>query len=539
MTVANKTYDATTSATVASTGSITGQTGAMTSDAVSLSGAALTAAFGSKNAGVETATLSGFTLTGADAGNYVIASKPSAATATIAQAQITVSGVTVANKTYDATTSATVASTGSITGQTGAMTGDAVSLSGAALTAAFGSKNAGVETATLSGFTLTGADAGNYVIASKPSAATATISQAQITVSGVTVANKTYDATTSATVASAGSITGQTGAMTSDAVSLSGAALTAAFGSKNAGVETATLSGFTLTGADAGNYVIASKPSAATATIAQAQLTLSGATVANKTYDATTSAEVASAGSLSGQTGAMRSDDLSVELSAVFNSKNAGVQTASLSNVTLTGADAGNYAVVLASPATSATIHPREVQVALGGIVSKTYDGTTNASLGADNLALAGVLGSDQVGLVGSQALYNNPSVGTGKLVTVSGLHLTGGDASNYVLSSGAVSATVGVIVAGAGTITPTPPDLGKLATQEQLQRANAEFEMLTRELIEEQTHQTWWEGQRLVQPALTNELTKEVISEMTNEVSSELNNVPKSSAMKQTASDQ
>uniref|UniRef100_UPI0020284580 YDG domain-containing protein n=1 Tax=Caballeronia sp. AAUFL_F1_KS47 TaxID=2921771 RepID=UPI0020284580 len=85
-----------------------------------------------------------------------IAANPATATASIAQAKITVAGVTVANRTYDATTSATVSSTGSLTGQTGVMTADTVSVSSAALTAVFGSKNAGTQTATLTGFTLTG-----------------------------------------------------------------------------------------------------------------------------------------------------------------------------------------------------------------------------------------------------------------------------------------------------------------------------------------------------------------------------------------------
>ncbi|WP_250507057.1 YDG domain-containing protein, partial [Caballeronia sp. AAUFL_F1_KS45] len=87
-----------------------------------------------------------------------------------------------------------------ITGQTGAMLGDTVSLSSAALTATFGSKNAGVQTATLTGFALSGVDAQNYTIASAQSTAIGSIDKAQVTVAGVTVANRTYDATTSASV---------------------------------------------------------------------------------------------------------------------------------------------------------------------------------------------------------------------------------------------------------------------------------------------------------------------------------------------------
>ncbi|WP_250480153.1 MULTISPECIES: YDG domain-containing protein, partial [unclassified Caballeronia] len=144
------------------------------------------------------------TLTGVDAQNYTIASAQSTASATISQAQLTVAGVTVANRTYDATTAASVSGTGTLTGQTGAMLTDTVGLVSANVSASFGSKNAGVQTATLTGFTLTGIDAHNYMIAASPSGATATISQAQITVGGIAVGNRTYDATTRATVSSTG-----------------------------------------------------------------------------------------------------------------------------------------------------------------------------------------------------------------------------------------------------------------------------------------------------------------------------------------------
>ncbi|WP_250523741.1 YDG domain-containing protein, partial [Caballeronia sp. ASUFL_F2_KS49] len=489
VTVANRTYDATTSASVSSTGSLAGQSGAMSADLVSVNSAALTATFNSKNAGVQTATLSGFTLTGVDAQNYTIASAQSTASATISQAQITVGGIAVGNRTYDATTRATVSSTGSITGQTGAMLGDTVSLSSAALTATFGSKNAGVQTATLTGFALSGVDAQNYTIASAQSTAVGSIDKAQVTVAGVTVANRTYDATTSASVSSTGSLAGQSGAMSADLVSVNSAALTATFNSKNAGVQTATLSGFTLTGVDARNYTIASAQSTASATIAQAQVTLSGVSVGNRTYDATTSATITSGGSISGQTGAMSADALSLassELRASFGSKNAGLETATLSGVTLTGADARNYHVVVASDPITATISPRQVQAVLGGTVSKTYDGTTHATLGSGNLAVNGVIGGDSVNISGTQAAYDSSAPGSGKLVSVTGLYMDGSDAGNYVLAQPSVSAAVGLITGGPNN----SADLSVMAAQAQAQRSHIELFMLNALLVHEQTHE-------------------------------------------------
>ena len=57
------------------------------------------------------------------------------------------------------------------------------------------------KTVTASGLTLTGLDAGNYALATTTATTTATITALTVTPS-VTVANKTYDGTTSATLTS-------------------------------------------------------------------------------------------------------------------------------------------------------------------------------------------------------------------------------------------------------------------------------------------------------------------------------------------------
>ncbi|WP_250498645.1 YDG domain-containing protein, partial [Caballeronia sp. ASUFL_F2_KS49] len=438
--VANRTYDATTSASIVSMGSITGRTGAMTADAVSLSSVGLSASFGSKNAGVQTATLTGATLTGADADNYVIAKIDSDLRGTIAQAALTLNGVSVASRTYDATTNATVVGTGTLSARTGAMSADTVSLASGALSATFGSKNAGQQTATLTGYSLSGADAANYVAVLAQPSALASITQAQITVSGATVANRTYDATTSATVTGIGSLSARTGAMSADVVSLSSSGLTATFGSKNAGVQTATVSGYTLTGTDAQNYVIApSSTTLATATIAKAQVTISGLTVANRTYDATTSATVSATGSVTGRTGAMTADTVSLStagLTATFGSKNAGVQTATLSGMTLTGLDAGNYTVVALASTPTATIAQAALTLNGVSVASRTYDATTNATVvGTGTLsARTGAMSADTVSLASGalSATFGSKNAGQ-QTATLTGYSLSGADAANYV----------------------------------------------------------------------------------------------------------
>src|SRR5207237_8172730 len=100
---------------------------------------------------------------------------------------------TARSKTYDGKTSATVL-TQSLTGAIG---GDVVSLTGG--TATFSDKNVGTgKTMTLTGATLTGTDAGNYILDSIASAIS-DITPAPLTIMAVGI-NKQYDGNASATV---------------------------------------------------------------------------------------------------------------------------------------------------------------------------------------------------------------------------------------------------------------------------------------------------------------------------------------------------
>ncbi len=231
LTANNKTYDGNTAAT----GSIN-LIGVVVGDQVSAGG---TYSFDDRNAGTgKTVTASGVALTGADAGNYNLLPL-AAAIADILRKDV--SGLlTAQNKTYDGTTAAT----GSI-GLTGVIAGDQVSAGG---TYAFADKTAGTgKTVTASGVALTGADAGNYNLLPL-AAAIADILRKDV--SGLlTAQNKTYDGTTAAT----GSI-GLTGVIAGDQVSAGG---TYAFADRNAGTDkSVTATGVTLSGVDAGNYVL-------------------------------------------------------------------------------------------------------------------------------------------------------------------------------------------------------------------------------------------------------------------------------------------
>jgi len=232
-----KVYDSTTAATVLtrSPGSVLG------ADVVTLSGGTATYATDAIGTGI-VVTLTGATLAGADAGNYTL-SGVSTTTANITALHVTGSFV-ANNKVYDSTTAATVASRspGSIIG------GDAVTLSGG--TATFSSDVIGTGVVvTLTGASLAGADAGNYVL-DGVSTTTANITALHVTGS-FTANNKVHDGTTTATVLtrSPGSIIG------GDAVTLTGGTATFATSAAGTGI-VVTLTGASLAGADAGNYVL-------------------------------------------------------------------------------------------------------------------------------------------------------------------------------------------------------------------------------------------------------------------------------------------
>ena len=89
------------------------------------------------------------------------------------------------------------------------------------------------------------------------------------------------------------------------------------------------------------------------------------------------------------------------------------------------------------------------VTVSLSGSVSRVYNGGHDVQLSAGNYVLNGAGSSDEVTVSGTAA-FDNEQAGSGKLVTVSGLILSGADASKYRLTSTSASGAI-------GEITPKP----------------------------------------------------------------------------------
>ncbi len=419
ITANNKVYDGTTSASIA-TRTLAGVVGG---DDVSLSGG--TAVFADKNVGTGKAvSATGLSLSGTAAGNYQLASTSASTTADITAATLTGS-ITANNKTYDGTTTATIA-TRTLSGVVGS---EAVSLVGG--TATFANKTVGNgKSVTATGLSLGGADAGNYQLASTSAATTADITTRTLMVSATGV-NKVYDGTTAATVTlSDNRVSGD---------DLTASNTTAEFADKNVGTgKTVSVSGISVTGADVGNYTVNTTATTA-ADITARTLTVS-ATGVNKVYDGSAAATVTL------MDDRITEDELTASYTtASFADADVGNGKAvSVSGISVTGNDAGNY-TVNTEASTVADITGATLTVIGITAENKVYDGTTVATLHLDGATVVGVVSGDDVTVDASvvAGAFSDAEVGTNKLVTVSGLTLIGADAAHYTLTQPTTTADI------------------------------------------------------------------------------------------------
>ena len=206
---ANKTYDGTTAAAVTlGDNRVEGDT---------LTVGYTSASFDTKNIGTgKTVTVSGISISGADAGNYTLTSNTALTTANITKRDLTL-GAEGVDKPYDSTTAATVSFTDD------RIPGDTLTIN---YTAAFVDKNVSTgKLINISGYSLSGADSGNYNLLNPPASTSADITKYNLTVTATGI-NKVYDGTTAATVTLAGWFPG-------DALNVTG---TATFADANVGV---------------------------------------------------------------------------------------------------------------------------------------------------------------------------------------------------------------------------------------------------------------------------------------------------------------
>ncbi|PYY17285.1 MAG: hypothetical protein DMG61_02790, partial [Acidobacteria bacterium] len=417
----DKVYDTTTAASVVLSDNHLG------SDSVTESFAA--ANFATKSAGNgKTVTVTGILISGSDAGNYV-ANGTATTTANITPAALTVTAAGI-NKVYDATIAATVNLSDNRLGSD--------SVTDTVGSAVFATKTVGNgKTISVTGISISGTDAGNYSLQNTTATATANISAASLTVTAA-AADKVYDGTNVAGVTLSDNHIG--GDTVTDSFTSS------TFPDKNAGAgRVVSVAGISISGSDAGNYILTNTTATSSANIAQRPLTVTA--VANtKTYDGTTTA-VASPS----LTGSLASGDTGT-FSESYSSKTAGNAKTLVAAVVINDGNSGNNYALTRVDANSGVINPLNITGSIS-TNSKVYDASTIA---VATCTPVGVIPPDSVACALTGATFDTKNVGTGKTVTATGLILSGTDSANYTITSTATSMTAGITPAHL-TVTADP----------------------------------------------------------------------------------
>ncbi|SEV92763.1 YDG domain-containing protein [Luteibacter sp. 329MFSha] len=364
---------------------------------------------------------------GTNLANYAL---PTAASGTLGTITPFIINLT-STRVYDATTNAAASLFTDGNGTVLGVNGERVSLTGTGtlVTKNVGSQRAFQDFGTLALGNYGGSSAQNYTLAGGID--WVTITPATLTVSGTFADDKVYDGNRTATLHGA-LLNGVLGA---DTVNLNGTG-TGTFDSKNVGTGKAVATAMTIDGTDAMNYVLR-QPTDVTASITQKHVTVS-ATGITRVYDGTTGASATQL-SVDGKVG---NDAVTAGGTKTFDTKDVGTgKTISVSQIALSGTDAGNYALDNATTSTTGNITARVINLSGGRI----YDQTQVAAAGT--LAMSNLVGGETLVLSGAGAL-GGKNVGayaaskTGALAFALGtLALgdggNGGKASNYTLVGG------------------------------------------------------------------------------------------------------
>ncbi len=156
------------------------------------------------------------------------------------------------------------------------------------------------------------------------------------------------------------------------------------------------------------------------------------ATTNTKTYDRTVSA--AAAPTVTGLVGG----DTASGVTEVYADKTAGTgKTLSVATYTINDGNGGNNYTTTTLGNTTGVIDPATL-VGTVTAAGKTYDALTSATI--TGRALGGVIAGDTVTYSGGSATFADKNAGVGKLVTATGLGLSGADAANYTVNGTATT---------------------------------------------------------------------------------------------------
>ncbi len=363
--------------------------------------------------------------------------------------QLEVELIGATSKQYDGTTSATL--TPANYKLTGIKNSDDVKIS--TTTGTYDNASLGTnKNVTVNNLSLSGADAGKYeLITTSVSKTIGEITKKQLTVSLKVPIKKEYDGTTNATLTTdnyqlIGVVSGENVVLNNPN--------SGTYDNKNAGTnKTVTVNGLSISGTDIANYELQNTAVNGTVgEITKKQLTVSLKNTIKKEYDGTTSATLTADNYQLVGVVSRENVVLNNPTSGIYDNKNAETnKTVTVNDLSISGTDAKNYE--LQSTSTNASIGEitkKPLTIALTGTVSKFEDGTTTASVDANNFALTEKQGNDDVSVdfANATATYDNATVGTNKTVTVKALALQGTDAKNYKLQNTSANAVIGEIKA-------------------------------------------------------------------------------------------
>ena len=288
-----------------------------------------------------------------------------------------------------------------------------------------------------------------------------TISKREITVTGVEANDKVYDGKTKASiVANSGVLSPVAGNSSSGKVDGDDVSFTISdpkFENKDVGENKSVTFTVTLTGDAASNYTLV-RPDATTASITPRLVTINGLAVDNKTYDGKPDATISADLTLTlapvannADSGIVPNDDVTLNPTAAkaeFENKNAGAdKPVTFSDFALTGADAGNYTLVLPTDVT-ATIERKTLTVDGLKIADKTYDGTKTAQWDGTP-TLIGLVEGETLQLICGVPTFTSAIPGSNIPVTFTPFSLADGTglAANYTLIQPVSGSITGNIV--------------------------------------------------------------------------------------------
>ena len=235
---------------------------------------------------------------------------------------------------------------------------------------------------------------------------------------------KKYDGTTDIAVDSNYKIVG---AIEGDVLSITAEA---AFEDKNVGTNkpvTITITGLSGSGCD--NYYLEEDTFYTTSSIVVGSLVVSALTINDKEYDGTTAATIDFS---SVQFTYLRgNDEVTFSATAAFDDKTVGTnKPVTLSNTSISGADASNYVLSISS-SLELTASITKKNLVVSGIVAndKVYDKKSNATFNTDNMVVEGLVAGEDV-TVSVSGAYDVYTVGYQRAYI--NLALSGEDSANY-----------------------------------------------------------------------------------------------------------